>query len=611
MKKILYLSCLLVFFSACRKDIDTTGEMTVEESPFVIIDDYDPDENIITSSVSGLVINENDEPIPGAVIKLRNETYTTDEDGYFFAKDLNLDAEGSFYTVTKDGYFKGSRRFYPKEGNISNTKVQLMLLNNIDQFEASAGATVTGTDGISITFQENGIINADGTPYDGMVSVAAKWLNPSANNVGDLMPGALFGVNSQLEEVSLATYGMMAVELFGANGESLNIADGKTAELSFPIPDDLIASAPSEIPLWSFEDEQFGVWVEEGKAVLEGDRYIGTVSHFSFWNCDAPFPLVFIEGRLVTAEGDPVGDANIIITVTGSGLSRWGYTDSEGYFSGKMPKDEELTLEVGSSFDVCEFESVILGTFSVDTNVGDIALSDSGDAFTVTGSVIDCDGNAVTNGRVRVVIGGKLTTFYLDGVNTFNKVILNCDNETDFTVRVDDLDNLVGSDLVPFTVATPSTDVGTLTACGNVVSEFFTLTVNGESANLNNAFLIMELPITGEYMFLSVFDSTTTGGINQFQLTMDSGLLGTYDETTLQGLDIQTSTPDFSNSWSAFCQGGQGCVDLTAFTLNITKYDGVGGDQEGNLTGTANFTDVDGTVVPNIDFSANWKLPIN
>ena len=91
---------------------------------------------------------------------------------------------------------------------------------------------------------------------------------------------------------------MMAVELQGASGESLNIAEGSTATLTFPIPQEILGNAPAEIPLWSF-NENLGLWVEESVASLQGSNYVGEVSHFSFWNCDAPFELVELSFQLV------------------------------------------------------------------------------------------------------------------------------------------------------------------------------------------------------------------------------------------------------------------------------------------------------------------------
>ena len=615
MKNLSLLALMvLVLFSACRKDVDKITDEVVVPTPPTVIDDYTPTMDLITGTVTGVIYNEQNEPIENAVINLRGTNYTTDDEGLFVAKDVQLDAEGTFYTVEKDGYFKGSRRFYPREGAISYTRVQMMELNSIGTFAAADGANLTSSEELEISFPANAIRKADGTLYSGTVDVAARWLNPSADNVGELMPGALFGLNSRVEEVSLATYGMMAVELFGENGEALNIAEGKKAQLSFPLPADLVNSAPDEIPLWSFEDEQYGIWVEEGSATLNNGKYVGEVSHFSFWNCDAPFPIVFIEGRLVTSDGTPIADATVKVRVVSSGICRWGNTDSDGYFSGKMPKDEELEITANAGGAVCDFANSLIGPFDMDTNIGDLTLLDSGSSFEVTGSVVDCDGNPVTDGRVKVVVGDQLTTFYLDGSNTFTMAVLNCDNETDFTVRVDDLVNEVGSDAQTFTIA-PLVDVGAQAACGNVITEYFTMTINGESVTYYEGDIRFEIPNSATYMYMFITDPAPVGSDStSFSLSMINGAVGTYDATGIDNLSIVSQAPNFSNDLNFYCwnQGGTGtCVDnLTAFTMNITVNEGLGGNLEANLSGTADFTDQMGNTVPNVDFSASWRLPI-
>jgi len=614
MKKLLFFSLLLITgIFGCREDIDMNSDATSFDSPPVIIDEYDPTQNLISGTVTGIIFDEDDAPVENAVVKLRGTSYTTDSDGYFIAEDVTLDAEGTFFTVEKNGYFKGSRRFYPRENAISYTKVQLMQLNEIGTFPSNTATEINGADGIKLSFPADGIKKADGTLYSGDVTVSAKWLDPTADNVTELMPGNLFGLNNRIEEVALATYGMMAVELFGENGESLNVADGKKVALSFPLPADMALTAPDEIPLWSFEDAQYGIWVEEGKATRQGDFYVGEVSHFSFWNCDAPFPIVFLEGRLVTATGAPISDAIVKVSVASSNICGYGVTDSDGYFSGKMPKDEILNITAGSTYDACDFESAQVGPFSVDTDMGELQLDAAGSAFDVTGSVVDCMGAPVTNGRVKIVVGTKLTTVFLDSSNVFTIGVLNCDNESDFVIRADDLENGEGSGPATFAIA-PSVDVGAIQACGNSITEFFTLTVDGETHTYPTGTVFFEIPSSADYLFMSVGDSSTgnPNGANIFSMTMPNGALGTYDTTGVDYLQLTVSPPDYSQFAALNCFPQQGgCSDITTFEINITVNEGLGGNLEGNFSGTGTFNDDMGVPYANeFDFSGSWRLPI-
>lgn len=612
MKKLLLFSLVvLAFFSSCRKDTDTIGESTEEQTDLtVIIDDYEPSSNLITGTVTGTIIDENEVPVSNAAVNLRGTTYTTDEYGRFIAKDITLDSEGTFYTVEKDGYFKGSRRFYPQEDAVNYTQVMLLELNNIGTFSATDGDVVTSAEDIQITFPSNAIKQVDGTLYTGDVSVAARWLDPTAQNTLRQMPGNLFGVSRQIEEVALSTFGMMAVELTGDNGEELNIADGKTAELSFPLPSSLSGVAPSEIPLWSFEDDQYGVWVEEGKATLQGQRYVGDVSHFSFWNCDAPFPLIYLTGTLETENGTPLSNSWVKISVIGSNTCAYGTTDSNGEFAGKVPKGEELAITIGYGWgvDSCAYESVAVGPFDVDTDLGVLQLADSGAPFEVTGSVVDCDGIPVTEGWVTLEFGNQMEGFYLNGSSDFTIGLYNCDNATEVTATATDLIALeVGN---PLTVSLdPITNVGQLAACGNALTHYFTLTVDGETRTLIEVNAGFELPATNEYLFIYATDSLS-GSQSGFNMALDYGNVGTYDTTNLQYFIIDLLGGLWSNPYTLYCQGQGSCTALSAFEFNITANGGQGGDLTGNFNGVGEF-DLNGMPVTGIPFSGTFNIPID
>ena len=142
--------------------------------------------------------------------------------------------------------------------------------------------------GAKVTFDGN-FKTETGQAYSGVVSVIMKHLDPSDATTVDKMPGMLLAQNSNGEERVLESYGMMNIELRGAASQKLQLST--TAQIEMPISTSQLASAPATIPLWHF-DETLGYWKEEGSATKQGTKYIGTVSHFSWWNCDAQFPTV-------------------------------------------------------------------------------------------------------------------------------------------------------------------------------------------------------------------------------------------------------------------------------------------------------------------------------
>ena len=303
MKKITLFSLILLVFFACRKDSETsTTSTTTNDPPIINIDDFEEEVIPVTASLAGLVIDEAGNPVENASVKLGANAESTDDKGNFLFKQVEMNAAGTYVTVQKAGYYKGSARIFPKDNSQNYVTIKLMEIIPSGSFVSGTGGVISNPSGIKLDFPPNAIVDDNGDAYDGNVEVAARWIDPTADDLFEIMPGNLQGVNQFNEEVALGSFGMMAVELSGDAGESLNLGNDQKAELTFPIPDELLGNAPDEIPLWSF-NETVGLWVQEGSAVLDGNTYVGQVSHFSFWNCDAPFPLVNISGRVVNENG--------------------------------------------------------------------------------------------------------------------------------------------------------------------------------------------------------------------------------------------------------------------------------------------------------------------
>ncbi|MBL0200667.1 MAG: hypothetical protein IPP81_11130 [Chitinophagaceae bacterium] len=100
---------------------------------------------------------------------------------------------------------------------------------------AASGGTVTLANGLSIKLPVGGIVNAaTNATYTGTVNVAAYWINPTAADLNQIMPGDLRGINTEGTLKLLQTFGMAAVELTGASGELLQIANGQKQHLLYP-----------------------------------------------------------------------------------------------------------------------------------------------------------------------------------------------------------------------------------------------------------------------------------------------------------------------------------------------------------------------------------------
>ena len=237
-----------------------------------------------------------------------------------------------------------------------------------------------------------------------------------------------------------------------------------------PIPPNLLAEAIEIIPLWSI-DEETGQWIEESQASKIGNNYVGEVNHFSFWNCDIPSNLVEIEGYLHTPEGTPIANHPIKISVS-SINSAIGYTNNVGFFSGKVPKDELLTLAV-TSCDEIIVESDI-GPFSDDTELGIVTAAILTSYTEITANLLGCIGEELP-GAYGVINASQLITAENDG--SITGILVGCSN-TSHSVKFYDGMNIQVSDDITLDINNPNNDLGPITIC-NSLTEYLTFNIDG------------------------------------------------------------------------------------------------------------------------------------
>ena len=440
---------------------------------------------IVTASVAGNVSDLNNAPVSGALVAAGASTTTTDANGQFTLKDIELYEDAGFVKVTKAGYVTGSRTFLVNGNTTNNIKIQLLPKTVSGTIASSSGGNVDVTGGAKINFTASSFVNAaSNTAYSGDVSVAGYYLNPADANFREYMPGDLRGVSTTNKEGILNSFGMLSVDMNDAGGQKLQLAEGKTAAITIPIPTAMQAAAPATISLWYF-DETKGIWKEEGTATKQSTNYVGTVSHFSFWNAGEQGADVQLEA---TFQNDSTGLAltnKLVAIISVNFGTRKGYTDNNGKISGLVPANEALLLKVSDDCGQTIYSKNI-GPFSTNTDLGDInvPLRSSCSLFngTVNGIVINCSNAAVTNGHVKVTAGN----------NTFNAAINNGSFSISYsyfsnsistaTLTAYDSNTADSSKPVPINVLQGSVNIGQVIACTAVTSPTtagFTYSVSG------------------------------------------------------------------------------------------------------------------------------------
>lgn len=557
----LYLATILFAILAlagnCRK-----AEISFENPPGT-------NNNTIGFSISGRVLDKNNVPVNGAQVKAGSATASTDVNGNFRFTNVQLPKNAAYITVDKSGYFQGSRTFIAHEGAVNYVNIRLINKESTGTFPAAGGGQVNLATGGSISFQPNSIVDAaTNSAYAGTVTVSAFFIDPSEPDFITIMPGDLRGITIAGEERGLQSFGMMAVELTGSGGQKLQLATGKPATVNFSIPASLLATAPATIPLWFF-DETTGLWKEEGTATRQGGSYVGTVKHFSFWNCDAPFPLVHFEAVVKDQNGFPLPNVQVTIKKIDNSSFAAALTDELGRVSGLIPANEALELKIT---DRCKnvLYTKNIGPYSSNVNYGTITVTVPPTAnLVISGTVVNCNNAAVTQGFVNISLEGMTYRANINNGN-FTMSILRCSAApVQAELFAEDVSTGQQGSVTSIAVTSGTANAGQLTACGTTTDQFINYTIDGNNHSYTTpADKIEYFHIDSVGMTLGYISATKTTSNDFFYLDYNgAATTGTFPGSITIGL-------------GASKYEGQG------LSVVITAFGNVGQFVTGTFTGT-------------------------
>ncbi|KQT21910.1 hypothetical protein ASG31_00775 [Chryseobacterium sp. Leaf404] len=519
----------------------------------------------------GLVLATNGTAVSGATVTIGSSTVQTNAKGLFVIKNASVKENFAYIKVTKAGFVNGSRTMVPTSGS---NRINIMMIPATTTSTVASGATATVSlpNGTKVKF-DGSFKDASGNGYTGNVNVSLFHLKPSDQYLNELMPGSLLANNTAGNARIMETFGMLHVQLTGASGQNLQIANGHTAEMTVAIDAAQTSTAPATIPLWSF-NETTGIWQEEGVATKVGSAYVGNVSHFSWWNCDAQFPQCLLNVHIQNSTAQPLSNVTVKIFRQNQN-STSAITDGNGNASGIVPAGENLTLKI---YDACN--NVILtnniGPFTNNSTntLPAITIAQSlSNTITISGTLKDCSGNNVTNGVANLSYTAgtnyfsNFSTLVTNGSFSFN--VLSCAASQQLTFAGADFTNLQTTGDINFTATSPTTNLGNLTVC-TAATEFITsqtdtqpvkyylapINAGGSSQtpvpNPNYAFYVSSQSATGGFYlnsqnpigvgtFTSNFTLESAGGVinaNGNNLTLqvsNYGAVGQYIDFTVNG----------------------------------------------------------------------------
>lgn len=468
---ILFIGALILcLLTSCRKDIDETTIVTEVPLPIITIE----------ARFNGFVSDHEGNVLESAAVWLGNDFVLTDKNGYYDISGI-VNEKGTYIKVEADGFFDGYANVLPSKEEVKQVRFSLLERNLLERFSSNSNQLVQIQNNTTVELTANSYVDESGTLYEGEVNLFASYLDPTAANFDELLPGDLSALSTNGEEVILQSFGMVHIELEGANGQKLNI--NQPAKISVDVPQLLSSQAPDIIPLWYFDDTN-GIWIEEGMASLIGNHYEGEVNHFTLWNCDIPNTFVTLEGTINTFDAQSkaiASEAGIKVCVTWieGNQTVCTLTDAMGNFSGKVPDNANLKIDIYSRCGQIIFSDEIGPYTSNAKETFDVTLDD--DFVSFNGSILDCNGAPVSSGYAIFSFDNGINVYSNSDENgQFNTTINKCfANQVD--IEVVDINESTFTTLFSRNLDMTNIDLGELTACENEIVNVVQFLSNDEN----------------------------------------------------------------------------------------------------------------------------------
>lgn len=175
------------------------------------------------ATFTGTVVDPSGQPIAGATVVINGINRTTDTAGKYFVSVNST--TGYVISVSKAGFAPDTD--YLSAGRLNSTHV--LPRAPIKQFSATQNILLE-TGGLVVNIPAGSLVNAAGQPATGTVLVSAATYGPRD------MPGDFTAVNQNGRQVALESVGAFFVGATTADGQALNLAKDRTAQVSIRVP---------------------------------------------------------------------------------------------------------------------------------------------------------------------------------------------------------------------------------------------------------------------------------------------------------------------------------------------------------------------------------------
>ncbi len=238
--------------------------------------------------------------IQGAIIQSGGVSAATTATG---AATLNNVPTGSSQiNVSKTGYATNYRNVNVTNGGVYTLTIQALAVTTTPFNQSTANILSGG--GASVNLTRNSLVDVYGVAATGQITANIGAIDPTVGF--QTMPGQMTSGGMPLQ-----SFGALTAIFTDSYSSILNLAQGQTATITIPVASGATAP-PATMPLYFF-DVATNQWIQQGTAALNGTStaYVGSVSHFSYWNIGKTFNTATISGCVQDSYGNPLSGVEV------------------------------------------------------------------------------------------------------------------------------------------------------------------------------------------------------------------------------------------------------------------------------------------------------------
>ncbi|MCB0703870.1 MAG: carboxypeptidase regulatory-like domain-containing protein [Saprospiraceae bacterium] len=420
MIRIYPLLCILLFSFGCAKDI----EIFVPHPS-----DPNPNQGLVLSNLTGILANENGDPIAGTDVFYGDGQTQTDENGVFYFAKVAVPVGHAVLELEVPGYFVSKPIIYAQEGSTAFIRVVLRERIQTGSFMADQSQQLSLSADLSIQIEGNSLVDPSGTNYPGDVAVFSSRYDPGSLNDVRQIPGSSIGIDATEKEVAMEALVAFVLEFDGSNGQKLHSETDSDILVDIQIPVLLQGEAPPETALWYF-DGSTGLWVEKGTAIRSGDLYSCLIDAPGTWAVAKPYDYIQIEGYSKDLEDRRFVHTGFSVQFPAGNYFTASYVDSKGAYQLRIPKGVDLQLNL---LDDCDEEmySTVLGGLAGNTVVPPMIV-DMPEAYQawLRGVLVSCNEDPLDLGYVLLKNGIWTKPVLVDETGAFASHVSACGAET-------------------------------------------------------------------------------------------------------------------------------------------------------------------------------------